>query len=167
MRPARLRRKLDGMRSLARKVALVAVSAVLIACSVETGDVLVAVSCEGDGCGQEGTLISRVKDCDEGIASYGEKEARVMLGTASTFAFAFENILAGDRCVQTFLDVDTSGNLSAGDIVSSEAIEQGVGEDDDDEDDDTDDAPELDVDVEEDGDTEVDAVLDTVVPAQF
>lgn len=155
------------MRSLARKAALVAVSAVLAACSVETGIVNVAVTCEDDGCGKSGNLHTRIEDCDEDTASYGEKEARVTLTTASTFSFHFENVLDGDRCVQTWLDVDTNGELSSGDIVSSEAVEQGVGEDRDDEDNDNDDDPEIDIEVEDDETTSVDVVLDTEIPASF
>jgi hypothetical protein len=152
----------------ARKVALVAVSAVLAACSVETGTVLVGVTCEGEGCHHSGELRTRIEDCDEDTADYGEKGVAVTeLTTASTFAFSFENVLEGTRCVQAFLDVDSSGTLSAGDVVSSEAVEQGVGEDRDDEDDFTDDDPELDVEVEDDDTVEVDVVLDAVVPYEL
>ena len=153
------------MKLNARKMALVAVSAVLAACSVETGTVLVGVTCEGEGCNRSGTLRARVEDCDEDTADYGEKGVPVAeFSTASTFTFTFENVLEGTRCVQAFLDVDSSGSLSAGDVVSTEAVEAGVGEDRDDEDDLTDDDPELEVEV-EDGDTvQVDVVLDAVVP---
>ena len=155
------------MNVSARKAALVAVSAVLVACSVETGEIAVNVTCAGDGCGKEGILRTSVEDCDEGSASYGEKEARVMLTTASSFAFLFDNILDGDRCVQAYLDVDTNGELSAGDVVSADAIHEGVGEDDDDEDDDTDDAPEFDVEVEDDETATVDAQLDTIIQPEL
>lgn len=153
------------MKLNARKVALVAVSAVLAACSVETGTVLVGVTCEGEGCGHSGELRTRIEDCDEDTVEYGEKSVPVAeLTTASAFTFAFENVLAGTRCVQAFLDVDSSGTLSPGDVVSSEAVGQGVGEDRDDEDNFTDDDPELDVEVGDDDTVEVDVVLDAIAP---
>lgn len=156
------------MKLNARKVALVAVSAVLAACSVETGTVLVGVTCEGEGCDHSGPLRARVEDCDEDTVEYGEKGVSVAaFDTAASFTFAFENVLAGTRCVQAFLDVDSSGNLSAGDVVSSAAVEEGVGEERDDEDDFNDDDPELEVEVEDEATAEVDMVLDAIVPFEL
>ena len=63
--------------------------------------------------------------------------------------------------------MDTSGNLSAGDAVSSVAVHQGVGEIRDDEDEDRDDDPEIDVEVETDETTAVGVTLDTVVTGPF
>lgn len=164
---ARFEEHIFRMKLGARKVALVAVSAALGACSVETGTVLVGVTCEGEGCNHSGDLLTRIEDCDEDTGRYGAKAVSAELGTASTFAFTFENVLAGTRCVQAFLDVDTSGSLSAGDVVSSEAVQQGVGEESDNEDDFTDDDPELDVDVPDDDTVEVDVVLDAIVPNEL
>ena len=142
-----------------------AVSVVLAACSVETGTVLVGVTCEGEGCDHSGQLRTRVEDCDEDTVEYGEKGVPVAaFDTGAAFTFAFENVLAGTRCVQAFLDVDSSGNLTAGDIVSTEAVEAGVGEDQDDEDDFTDDDPELEVEVEDEETVELEMVLDAIVP---
>lgn len=156
------------MKASVRKVALLAVSAVLVACSVDTGTVIVGVGCDGEGCGQSGDLRARVEDCDEDTAFYGDRSVNVpALTTASAFAFSFENVEAGLRCVQVFLDVDTSGNLSAGDVVSSLAVHQGVGEIRDDEDQELDDDPEVDVDVETDEISAVGVTLDQVLPAQF
>lgn len=156
------------MKASARRVALVAVSAVLAACAVDTGTVVVGVTCEGEACGLSGDLRVRVEDCDEDTAFYADRTVPVPVFDSSTnFAFSFENVEAGLRCVQAFLDVDTSGTLSAGDAVSSLAVHQGVGEIRDDEDEDLDDDPEIDVEVETDATTAVGVTLDTVITGAF
>lgn len=156
------------MKASARRVALVAVSAALAACAVDTGTVVVGIRCEGEGCGHSGDLRLRVEDCDEDTAFYGEQVLPVpVLDSSTSLAFSFENVETGLRCVQAFLDVDTSGNLSAGDVVSSLAVHQGVGEIRDDEDEDSDDDPEIDVEVETDETTAVGVTLDTVITGPF
>ena len=146
-------------------LALLGASAFVAACSVETGKVRVDVTCEEEGCVPDGgALHASIVDCDEDVGTYGRQVRTIAtFGTAQTHTFGFENVLEGTRCVQVFLDRDTSGNVSAGDIVSTEAIAQGVGEEDDDEDDDTDDDAELTVEVDEDESASLDFVLDAIV----
>jgi len=152
------------MKLFVRRTALVAVSAVLAACSVDTGKVIVGVSCAGEGCGQSGQIHTRVEDCDEDTAYYGDRSVAVPVFDSSTsYAFSFESVEQGLRCVQAFLDVDTSGNLSVGDVVSSLAIHQGVGEARDDEDQTLDDDPEIDVEVETDETIAIPVTLDEIL----
>lgn len=152
----------------ARRMALAAVSTVLAACSVETGKVVVGVDCAGAGCGQSGVLYSRIEDCDEDTAFYGDQSVVVSaLDSSASYAFGFENVEEGTRCVQVFLDTDTSGNLSTGDVISSVAVHQGVGEVRDDEEQDLDDDAEIDVEVEDDDTVVLDVTLDTIVDAEL
>lgn len=124
--------------------------------------------CLGGGCDYSGTLHTRVEDCDEDVAFYGDRSLAVpVLDTSTHFTFAFENVEDGLRCVQVFLDVDSSGNLSAGDVLSATAIDEGMNEPEDEPDDDTDDDPEIDVFVEKDEIVSVDVVLNVVLPSQL
>lgn len=154
------------MRRTIRAVSLFLPAAgLLAACVVDVGEVAVKVSCAGEGCGERsGWLHATVEDCDEDRAQYGDAIIKVAsLDSGRTYSFHFDNVLDGTRCVQVFLDADTSGSLTVGDVLASEAILQGVGEPGDDADDDLDDDPEIEVRVPKNGAATVDFALDTVV----
>lgn len=136
----------------------------LTACAIETGKVAVSVTCEDPACaGTAGDLIASVEDCGEDVGIYGEDVVTIASWeTGATVGFVFDNVLAGKRCVQAFLDRDRSGDITAGDVVSSQAIE-GIDEDDDDAGD-----PEIEVEVSEDETSFLGIELDTVVaPGSF
>jgi hypothetical protein len=157
------------MNTLPRKLALGAVSAALLtACAVETGEVVVAVTCTAEDCAAPGELHARVEDCDEDTAWYGDQAQPLAgFGSGQTLVFGFENVLDGTRCAQAFYDLDEDGAPTAGDIVSSDAIDAGVDEESDDPDQELDDDAEIEVEVEDDVSTQVDIELDTVMPVQI
>lgn len=156
------------MNAIVCRGSLVAFGLAAAACAVEVGTVTTSVSCAGAGCvAAPAELRVAVTDCDEEVGVYGEEvRSAVLLGTAANVGFSFDNVLEGTRCVQAFLDVDTNGVLSTGDVMPSAALAL---DDDGDGDPDADDTDlelenEIPVEVEEDGTANVDVVLDTIVP---
>ena len=123
--------------------------AVLTGCYAEVGEVLTTVRCAGAGCGQQGDLRAAVTDCGDNVGVYGEyllEDTLLMTGTAGgATTVEFQAVPQGTRCLEAFLDVDTNGELSAGDVIPASG-------------------PVMPVEVQEDETTEVDVVLDSVVP---
>ncbi len=151
-----------------REIGLGVAALVVAGCAVDVGTVVVGVGCAGVGCVTEPADVRvSVTDCDEDVGVYGESVDRVSFsGTAGGASFSFDNVLDGTRCVQAFLDLDTDGTLSSGDIIPSAALAlDDNGDGDPDADDDViEDENEIPVEVEKDGSTSVQVILDTVHP---
>ena len=147
------------------RAGLLTASVLFAACAVETGEVLVNVGCASGACAEGGDVFVAVTDCDEEFGVYGEA-VRALAGSGATVSVAFDNVLDGTRCVQAFLDLDTNGALSAGDVIPSAALaldDDGDGDPDAD-DEDLEPENEIPVEVTEDETTVLDVVLDTVLP---
>lgn len=123
-------------------------AAALTGCYAEVGEVLTTVRCQGAGCGQQGDLHAAVTDCGDNVGVYGRyllEDVLLLTGSAGNTTVEFQAVPQGTRCVQAFLDVDTNGELSTGDVIPAGGPVQPV-------------------EVQEDETTEVDLVLDSVLP---